>query len=68
MCECPSTRPGVSVVPGRSMVVAPAAATDAAGPAASMRSPFTRTAQPSCIASPSKTRAGFTTVTAVAPV
>src|SRR5262249_2385225 len=31
------------------------------GPAASMRSPFTRTAQPACIVSPSNTRAGWST-------
>jgi len=63
MCECPSTSPGVSVVPGRSITFAPAAATLASAPTASMRSPFTRTAQPSCIVSPSNTRAGFSTVT-----
>src|SRR3954464_11658666 len=45
------------------MSVAPAAATLDAGPTASMRSPFTRTAQPSCIVSPSQTRAGCSTVT-----
>ena len=32
-------------------------------PTASIRSPLTRTAHPSCIASPSKTRAGFRIVT-----
>jgi hypothetical protein len=40
-------QPGVSVKPGRSITVAPAAATAASGPTASMRSPFTRTLQPS---------------------
>ncbi len=65
-CEWASTSPGMSVVPGRSMTFAPAAATLAAGPAASMRLPFTRTAQPSCSVSPSKTRAGLSTVTAAA--
>src|SRR5476649_1350604 len=62
MCECPSTRPGVNVVPGRSITFAPAVATSA--PTASMRSPFTRTAHPSCIVSPSKMRAGFRMVIA----
>ena len=64
MCECPSTSPGVSVVPGKSITFAPAAATLASVPTASMRSPFTRTAHPSCTSTPSKTRAGFKTVTA----
>ena len=45
------------------MTFAPAAAAAASAPTASMRSPFTRTAQPSCIASPSNTRAGLRTVT-----
>src|SRR5260221_422903 len=62
MCEWPSTSPGVSVAPGRSITFAPAAATLASAPTASMRSPFTRTAHPSCIVSPSNTRAGFSTV------
>ena len=43
--------------------VAPALERFAAGPTAWMRSPSTRTAQPSCMASPSKTRAGLNTVT-----
>src|SRR4051794_2636387 len=60
--ECPSTSPGISVAPGRSIVATPVAPIDAAGPAASIRSPRTRTAQPSCIDSPSNTRAGRNTV------
>ena len=59
--------PGISVVPGRSMVVAPAARPMRPAPAASMRSPRTRTAHPSCIDSPSKTRAGRSTVTVAVP-
>ena len=55
-------RPGISVAPGRSIVTAPAGAVAvAAGPALSMRWPRTTTAQPSCIASPSNTRAGLST-------
>src|SRR6266487_1982288 len=38
MCECASTSPGVSVVPGRSTTLAPAAATLDSGPTASSRS------------------------------
>ena len=49
----------MSVVPGRSTIRAPDEATLASGPAASIRSPFTRTAHPSWIVSPSKTRAGL---------
>ena len=52
----------MSVAPGRSMTRAPAALTPASAPTASIFSPLTRTAQPSCMASPSKTRAGFSTV------
>src|SRR5690348_2000257 len=62
MWEWPSTRPGSRVAPGRSTTFAPAVSMLADGPAASMRSPRTRTAQPSCNSSPSKTRAGLRTV------
>src|SRR5687767_12006993 len=56
--------PGMIVAPGRSTTMAPAAAaTVAAGPAASMREPRTTTAHPSCMRAPSNTRAGFRTVT-----
>ena len=44
------------------MILASAASMEAAGPADSMRSPRTRTAQPSWEVSPSKTRAGLRTV------
>src|SRR5471030_533760 len=64
MWEWPSTRPGISVVYGSSTAMAPDASRLARGPAASTRSPLTRTAQPSCMVSPSKTRAGFRSVTA----
>src|SRR6185436_746523 len=66
MCEWPSTSPGVSVVPGKSMTLAPAAVVADSGPTASMRSPFTRTLQPSCMVSPSHTRAGLRIVMASA--
>src|ERR1035441_6207479 len=66
MCECPSTNPGSSVAPGRSMTLAPAVSMEAAGPADSMRPPRTRTAQPSWEVSPSKTRAGLNTVASCA--
>src|SRR5437773_1233604 len=46
------------------MMRAPGTAAPASAPAASIRLPLTRTAHPSCIVSPSKTRAGFTIVTA----
>src|SRR5579871_6879298 len=62
MWEWPSTRPGMSVVPGRSTTLALAASMPEAGPAASIRPERTRTAQPSCSASPSKTRAGLRTM------
>ena len=52
----------MSVAPGRSMTFAPVVLTLAAGPAASIRLPLTRTAHPSCIVSPSNTRAGLSTV------
>src|SRR5471032_1963250 len=64
MLEWPSTRPGISVVSGSSTAMAPDSSRLASGPAASTRSPLTRTAQPSCMVSPSKTRAGFRRVTA----
>src|SRR5690348_4059556 len=62
MCECPSTSPGMRVAPVRSTTLAPAVLMLAAGPAASMRFPFTRTAHPSRMVSPSNTRAGRRTV------
>src|SRR5579871_2251814 len=65
MWEWPSTSPGRRVRPGRSITFAPVASMLAVGPAASMRSPLTRTAQPSWIASPSKTRAGRRRVVSV---
>src|SRR5919201_2277965 len=46
------------------MTRALASPTPAAAPTASIRSPLTRTAQPSRIDSPSNTRAGLSTVTA----
>src|SRR5260221_6105591 len=50
MCECASIRPGSSVIPGRSVVVVPGGtATLAAGLAAAIFSPETRTTQPSCV-------------------
>src|SRR5205823_4715932 len=58
-CEWPSTNPGRSVSPGRLTTWAPAASMMFAGPTASIRSPFTRTDQFSCMAAPSKTRAGL---------
>src|SRR5215208_4073254 len=67
-CECPSMRPGSSVVPGRSTTTASAGTpTPAAGPTATIRSPRTATAQPSCGRSPvpSNTRAGRSKVTRV---
>src|ERR1035438_8160145 len=66
MCECPSTNPGISVAPERSMTLAPAVSMEAAGPADSMRPPRTRTAQASWEVSPSKTRAGLSTVASCA--
>lgn len=62
MWEWASIRPGKSVADGRSISVPPAGAFNpAAGPAASILAPTTRTAQASCIVSPSNTRAGLRT-------
>src|SRR5882672_2157697 len=58
--------PGISVVPGSAMRVAPAGTfTEAEGPAASIFVPRTSTTQPGCGASvvPSQTASGLRTVT-----
>src|SRR4051812_14238805 len=51
-------RPGRTVVPGSATGRADGPPIVPAGPAATMRSPRTRTAQPSCTSVPSKTRSG----------
>src|SRR5690242_11998174 len=59
-------RPGSSVVPARSIVVASGGTVNCArGPTASIRSPRTSTAQPSCgrFSMPSQTRDGTSSVT-----